>query len=85
MDYMVTIVGLIAAVATTGSLLPQLAKLLKTKSTKDISLVMYSVFSVGVFLWVIYGVLLNDFPIIIANLLAFLQGLIIVAVKLKYK
>ena len=81
----VTIIGLIATIITTISLFPQLLRILKTKSTKDISMVMYSVFCVGVFLWIVYGVLLSDLPIMIANALAFTQGVIILLLKLKYK
>ena len=81
----ITIIGLIATIITTISLFPQLLKILKTKSTKDISMVMYSVFCVGVFLWIVYGVLLSDSPIMIANTLAFTQGVIILLLKLKYK
>ncbi len=85
MSYVTIIIGAIAAVITTASLFPQLLKLWKTKSTKDISLVMYTVFCIGVFLWAIYGVLVNDLPIMIANAIALAQGIAIVALKLKYK
>ena len=84
MDF-ITIIGLIAAVFTTISLFPQLIKVWKTKSTKDISMGMFSLFCVGVFLWFIYGVLVNDLPIIIANSLAFIQAIIILVFKVKYK
>jgi MtN3 and saliva related transmembrane protein len=81
----VTGLGLIAALFTTVSLLPQLIKVYKTKSTKDISTGMFALFSSGVFLWFIYGVLVNDFPIIIANSLAFTQAVVILFFKAKYK
>ncbi len=84
MNY-VTIVGLAAAAITTISLFPQLMKVWKTKSTKDISMETFSLFCGGVFLWFIYGVLLNDLPMIIANSLGFVQGLIILFFKIKYK
>ena len=84
MDY-ITIIGLIAAVFTTISLCPQLIKVWKTKSTKDISMGMFSLFCVGVFLWFVYGVLVNDLPIMIANSLAFIQATIIIFFKMKYK
>ena len=84
MEY-VTILGLIAAVLTTTSLFPQLLKVLKTKSTKDISLGMFALFCAGIFLWFVYGILLGDLPIIIANCLGFIQGIIILAFKVKYK
>jgi MtN3 and saliva related transmembrane protein len=80
-----TTIGLIAALFTTISLFPQLIKVYKTKSTKDISTGMLSLFCGGVLLWFIYGVLLNNFPIIIANLLAFVQALFILVFKAKYQ
>jgi MtN3 and saliva related transmembrane protein len=81
----ITIVGLIAAVFTTVSLFPQLIKVWKTKSTKDISTGMFALFCSGVFLWFIYGVLIRDLPIIFANSLAFIQAIVILAFKAKYK
>jgi MtN3 and saliva related transmembrane protein len=84
MDF-ITIIGLIAAVFTTVSLFPQLMKVWKTKSTKDISTGMFSLFCGGVFLWFIYGVLVGDVPIIFANSLAFVQAVAILALKAKYK
>jgi MtN3 and saliva related transmembrane protein len=81
----ITGIGLIAALFTTFSLFPQLIKVYKTKSTKDISAGMFSLFCGGVFLWFIYGVLVNDFPIIIANSLAFVQAVMILCFKVKYK
>ena len=81
----VTIIGLTAAVFTTISLFPQLIKIWKTKSTKDISTGMFSLFCGGVFLWFVYGVLVNDLPIIVANSLAFVQALVILVFKAKYK
>jgi MtN3 and saliva related transmembrane protein len=81
----ITILGLIAALFTTASLLPQLFKAWKTKSTKDISTGMFILFCGGVFLWFLYGVFVNDFPIIIANSLAFVQAVIILVLKFKFK
>ena len=81
----ITAIGLIAALFTTASLFPQLIKVYKTKSTKDISTGMVTLTCGGVLLWFIYGVLLNDFPIMIANSLAFVQALVILIFKAKYK
>ncbi len=81
----ITIIGLTAAVFTTISLFPQLIKVWKTKSTKDISTGMFSLFCGGVFLWFVYGVFVNDLPIMIANSLAFIQAIIILMFKAKYK
>jgi MtN3 and saliva related transmembrane protein len=81
----ITTVGLVAALFTTASLLPQLVKVYRTKSTKDISTGMFALFAGGVLLWFIYGLLVNDFPIIIANSLAFVQAMVILIFKVKYK
>jgi MtN3 and saliva related transmembrane protein len=69
----ITIIGLIAALFTTVSLLPQLIKVYKTKSSKDISTGMFTLFGAGVLLWFVYGIFVNDLPIIVANSLAFLR------------
>ena len=81
----ITIIGLFAATFTTTALLPQLIKVWKTKSTKDISTGMFILYCGGVLLWFVYGVYLKDLPIILANSLAFIQGLIILMFKAKYK
>jgi len=81
----ITIVGLIAAAFTTIALLPQLMKVWKTKSTRDISTGMFMLYSSGLLLWFVYGVYIKDVPIILANSLAFIQALIILMFKAKYK
>jgi len=81
----ITIIGLIAALFTTVSLLPQLIKVYKTKSAKDISTGMFILFGSGVLLWFVYGVFVNDLPIMVANSLAFIQAAVILFFKAKYK
>jgi MtN3 and saliva related transmembrane protein len=81
----IMIVGLVAAALTTGALFPQLIKVWKTKSTKDISTVMFTLTSAGVLLWFIYGLYVDNFPIIVANSLAFIQTIAILFFKIKYK
>jgi MtN3 and saliva related transmembrane protein len=81
----ITIIGLIAAAFTTVALFPQLIKVWKTKSTKDISVGMFLLYCGGVLLWFIYGVYLKNTPIILANSLAFVQALVILMFKVKYK
>jgi MtN3 and saliva related transmembrane protein len=80
----ITIVGLVAAVFTTIALLPQLLKVWRTKSTRDISTGMFSFYCIGVFLWFVYGVFIGDLPIILANSIAFVQGAAILLLKAKY-
>ena len=78
------IIGFIAGIGTTIAFIPQVIQSLKTKSTKDINLVMYMIFCSGVFLWLIYGFLIESYPVIIANGITFILALIILIIKIKY-
>jgi len=81
-----TVIGLVAATFTTVSLFPQLLKSWKSRHRPagDSSLVIYSVlFCTGIFLWLVYGLLLFDLPIIIANSLSLFQGSIILLLQLR--
>lgn len=84
LDY-VTVMGLVAATLTVIAFFPQLMKVAKTRSTRDISLGMFSIFCAAVFLWSFYGILTNDPPVEIANLIVFVQALTILAFKVRYK
>ncbi|MDV6234962.1 SemiSWEET transporter [Leptospira ellisii] len=79
----VTFLGYIASLLTTISFLPQVIRVVMGGSTKDISRNMYVVFITGVVLWLIYGFLIGDFPIILANIFTFLFTSIILFFKLK--
>jgi len=79
------IIGLGAAMCTTFSLLPQAFKVIKTRRTKDLSLSMYSIFVLGVALWLTYGLLIHDWPIIIANIITLIFSGIILGFKIRYK
>ena len=79
-----TIIGLIAGTCTTISFLPQVIKTIKTKETKDISIAMYIILVIGILFWIIYGILNKDFPVILANSLAFLLAGIVLILKIKY-
>lgn len=76
------IIGYIAATLTTVSFLPQAILTIKTKDTESLSLSMYSVFTLGVFFWLIYGLYLSDKAIIIANAITFMLAALILYVKL---
>ena len=80
-----TVIGLIAATITTLSFIPQLIKTWKLKETKDISLLMFVTLGVGIILWIIYGFLLWDLPLILANSITFVFVLVILFFKFKYK
>jgi len=80
-----TVIGLIAATITTLSFIPQLIKTWNLKETKDISLLMFVTLGVGIILWIIYGFLLWDLPLILANSITFIFVLVILFFKFKYK
>lgn len=79
------IIGLLAAVLTTSSYVPQVFKTWKTKSVDNLSLTMYLAMFIGILLWLIYGIHLNSFSMIIANSITALLTLIIIILKLRYK
>lgn len=80
-----TIIGLTAGFCTTVAFLPQAIKTWKTKSAKDLSLGMYSIFCTGIILWLIYGFLINDLPVILTNLASIILASSILYFKLSYK
>ena len=63
----IDIIGTLAAILTTASFVPQALHTFQTKDVRGISLGMYSAFTAGVALWLVYGLLLNAWPIVIAN------------------
>lgn len=81
----VTIIGLMAGTLTTISFFPQVIKTWRSKSAKDISLTMFLSFCFGVLLWLIYGILLKDIPIIISNAITLILAGAILFFKLTYK
>ena len=81
----IEIIGYIAAFCTTISFLPQAVRVIKTKHTKDLSLLMYSIFNVGIILWLIYGIAIVAWPIIVANAITIVLTLTILYLKIKYK
>jgi len=79
------IIGLIAAVLTTSSFVPQVYKTWKTKSAGNLSLTMYIAMFVGIILWLVYGIHLNSFSMVVANSFTALLTLILIIFKLRYK
>ena len=61
------ILGLVAGVCTTAAVIPQIKKAWKTKKVEDVSPGMFTILVIGVFLWVIYGIIQEDLPIIATN------------------
>jgi len=75
------LIGSIAGTLTTVSFLPQVLKTYRSRSAKDISLVMFLLFSLGVFLWLLYGLSLQSMPIIVSNGITLVLALSILVMK----
>jgi MtN3 and saliva related transmembrane protein len=75
----------LAGAFTTAALAPQAIKSWKTKHTKDVSLGWIIILTIGVFLWIIYGILLEALPVIVANSVTFVLAVIVLVLKIKYK
>jgi MtN3 and saliva related transmembrane protein len=84
MQGFIPVFGYVAAVLTTMSFLPQAIKTIKEKNIEGISLFMYSLFTIGVLLWLIYGWLMKDIPIIAANGITLILSATILTLKIKY-
>ena len=78
------IVGSLAAILTTVSFFPQAWHSFKTKDVSGVSLGMYSVFTVGVALWLVYGLLLRAWPIVVANVITLGLAVAILGMKLVF-
>ena len=76
-------IGGLAALLTTAAFVPQALHSYKTRDLSGISLPMYSVFTLGVALWLIYGLLLGNWPIIIANAITFVLSSFVLFLKIK--
>jgi MtN3 and saliva related transmembrane protein len=76
--------GLTAGTLTTVAFIPQLAKALRSKSTGDLSWGMVLTFTIGVLLWLIYGIWIDSPPVILANAVTLLLQLGIISLKIKY-
>ncbi|MCX6791164.1 MAG: SemiSWEET transporter [Candidatus Gribaldobacteria bacterium] len=81
---LISLLGLLAGVLTTASAIPQVVKTIKTKQTKDLSLGTYVLVTIGVGLWLVYGFLLHDIPLILANIASVFLNFLILLFKLKY-
>jgi len=78
------IFGSIAATLTTTAFIPQAWQVWRTRHTADISLIMYSMFTTGVALWLIYGLMLAAWPIIIANSITLLLAGSVLMMKIRF-
>ena len=81
----IEIIGSVAAVLTTLSFIPQAWQTFKTKDVSGISLPMYSMFTTGVLLWLVYSVALQSWPMIVSNCITAPVALAILSMKLRYR
>lgn len=79
------LIGYMAATLTTVSFVPQALHSFRTKDVSGISLGMYSIFTLGIALWLVYGLLISAWPIVIANVITLALASMILAMKLRYR
>jgi MtN3 and saliva related transmembrane protein len=79
------LIGYVAAFLTTCSFVPQVWKTFRTHDVSGISLGMYSVFATGVALWLLYGVLTQDWPIVAANAVTLALACLVLGMKVRYR
>ena len=85
LSFILKYIGFFAAFCTTISFLPQAIKVYKSKSTKDISLYMFLIFTIGTACWLLYGVVISSVPIILANTITLILSFFILVYKIRYK
>jgi MtN3 and saliva related transmembrane protein len=81
----IQLLGLAAGSLTTAAFLPQVIKTWKSRSAKDLSLGMFSLFCLGVALWLVYGVIVRDIPVIAANLVTLMLASTLLYFKLRWR
>ncbi len=81
----VELLGLLAGFLTTASFIPQVIKILKTRDTSGISLVIYVALTLGLMLWFLYGVRNGQASIMAANGITLVLALVILGMKLGYR
>jgi MtN3 and saliva related transmembrane protein len=77
-------VSALAAILTTAAFVPQALHIIRHRETKAISLVMYIAFAAGVALWLLFGILIDNWAIIISNAITLVLTLAIVGMKIRY-
>ncbi len=76
------LIGYIAATLTTFSFIPQVLHIVRTRDTRAISLGMYSIFTIGIAFWLVYGIIIQDAPMTIANCITLILALFILGYKI---
>lgn len=80
-----TTIGLVAGTLTSIAAVPQVVKTLRTRHTRDISIWQPLLLSIGIALWMIYGMLIQDLPLILANIIPLICNALLTGLKLHYR
>ncbi len=80
-----TAIGYLAGFLTTLAFVPQLVKVWRSRSTHDISLAMFIIFCIGIGLWLVYGLMIDSLPIILANTITLVIAFTILIYKIRYE
>ena len=80
-----TWIGIAAAILTTTAFAPQAFKVWRTRSTRDVSLAMFLLMVTGIVLWLVYGLLIGDLPLIVANAVTLLLAGAILVAKIRFR
>jgi MtN3 and saliva related transmembrane protein len=84
MQNLTSAIGFIAASLTTIAFVPQVRKVWRTRSAKDVSLGMYSLFTLGVAMWLVYGILIQAWPVIVANAITLVLAGAVLVMRIKF-
>ncbi len=79
----VTVIGLVAAACTTIAFIPQIYQVYRTRHTRDLALPTFIIFAIGIFLWLIYGILLGSLPVILANTATLVMCIYVIIMKIR--
>jgi len=80
-----SLIGYLAALLTTFSVIPQIIRVYRLKESRDISLWTVSSLSAGILLWVIHGIVIRDLPVILANCVSFGLSVLMIYLVVKYR
>lgn len=84
MNFYASIIGFVAATLTTIAFVPQVIKVWRSRSARDVSLGMYILFSTGVAVWLLYGFLISSWPVILANAITLMLAIAVIVMKLRF-
>jgi MtN3 and saliva related transmembrane protein len=80
-----TLIGLVAGTLTSIAAIPQLVKTLRTRHARDISVWQPLLLAIGIALWLMYGILIHDMPLILANIVPLICNIMLTILKVRYR